>query len=525
MTTKITEKNVSNLANAGIQWQAVITADGSTTTTAVAGRGYLIDTTSATHTVNLPSSPNLGDTVAITDYSGTSDTNAISINPNGSKLLGGTGSRNIQTSKETVILFYSDTSKGWVVSSGYKEGTLGLVGVPSAPTIGTISLSGSDIIVPFTAPTETGDSPILSYTATSSPGGVTGTISEDGSTRSITVTGLSVGTQYTFTITATNAVGTSAASSQSNAVTTPNPSFISATGGTITTVDTDYKVHTFTGDGCFVVSTAGLQVGCCGGPSDVDYLVIAGGGGGGQSFGGGGGAGGYRESHCATNSGPYTASPLATPTSITVSAATYPITVGAGGAGKAPGVAEAQRGSNSIFATITSTGGGGGPGTNPCGTGPGGSGSGGGHQGAGGTGNTPPVSPSQGNPGGMNNLQSPPTPNAGRFGAAGGGGAGAAGTQATCAGYNSTSGPGGAGVATSITGSPVTRAGGGGGGEGYATSAGSGGPGGGGNGQMGGTVGTAGSANTGGGGGGGGGTAPGGGAGGKGLVVIRYKFQ
>jgi hypothetical protein len=46
---------------------------------------------------------------------------------------------------------------------------------------------------------------------------------------------------------------------------------------------------------------------------------------------GGGGAGGFRESHCATISGCYTASPLATPTSLPVSVTTYPITVGGGG--------------------------------------------------------------------------------------------------------------------------------------------------------------------------------------------------
>ena len=35
-----------------------------------------------------------------------------------------------------------------------------------------------------------------------------------------------------------------------------SPSYISATGGTITT-DGDFKIHHFTGDGCFVVSGGG----------------------------------------------------------------------------------------------------------------------------------------------------------------------------------------------------------------------------------------------------------------------------
>jgi hypothetical protein len=38
------------------------------------------------------------------------------------------------------------------------------------------------------------------------------------------------------------------------------PTFISATGGTITTSG-DFKIHSFTGDGCFVVSTTGNPAG------------------------------------------------------------------------------------------------------------------------------------------------------------------------------------------------------------------------------------------------------------------------
>ena len=134
--------------------------------------------------------------------------------------------------------------------------------------------------------------------------------------------------------------------------------FVAATGGTITTVCTNYKVHTFNASGCFQVTDAGGPTGS----NTVDYLVVAGGGGGSASDGSGnagGGAGGYRESPGAA-SGCYTVSPLgASPAvALPVSVSTYPITVGAGGAG-GPQVTGGCNGSNSVFSTITSAGGGG----------------------------------------------------------------------------------------------------------------------------------------------------------------------
>jgi hypothetical protein len=47
--------------------------------------------------------------------------------------------------------------------------------------------------------------------------------------------------------------------------------FISATGGTVATSG-DFKIHSFTGDGCFVVSQLGnAPINPLGGPSTVDY--------------------------------------------------------------------------------------------------------------------------------------------------------------------------------------------------------------------------------------------------------------
>src|SRR6056300_533720 len=243
----------SSSVGVDVNWQSVITADGSTFNTASASNGYFIDTTSAAHTINLPASASLGDQIAIKDYAGTFSSNNLTIGRNGHNIQGVANDSLISTNRASLLLVYVDSTKGWI----YAE--------------------------------------------------------------------------------------------ESNVADLQVNSFITATGGTITTSG-NFKIHTFTGDGCFAVSTIGA--GPTGGPANVDYLVVAGGasgGGGSGYYGGGGGAGGYRTTF---------PSPGCNAGTFPISATTYPITVGGGGSGgvgpytnPAPSRL-ATSGNDSIFSSI-----------------------------------------------------------------------------------------------------------------------------------------------------------------------------
>ena len=89
------------------------------------------------------------------------------------------------------------------------------VGTPGAPTnVSAIAGDGS-ATVSFSPPTDNGGADISVYTARGTPGGLQGTCSFS----PCQVEGLSNGTAYTFTVTATNEAGEGAPSSASNSVT------------------------------------------------------------------------------------------------------------------------------------------------------------------------------------------------------------------------------------------------------------------------------------------------------------------
>jgi hypothetical protein len=118
-TTFLRGDNSWATPGADLVWQSVQT----TSFTAVAGRAYPINTTSAGITVTLPATPAAGNQVQIVDYAGTADTNAITINPNSNKIESGTVNLLLKGDREGVILTYIDATQGWLATSGINEGT------------------------------------------------------------------------------------------------------------------------------------------------------------------------------------------------------------------------------------------------------------------------------------------------------------------------------------------------------------------------------------------------------------------
>lgn len=114
--------------------------------------------------------------------------------------------------------------------------------VPDAPTIGTATAGNASASVTFTAPGNNGGATITGYTVTSTPGSITGT----GASSPITVSGLTNGVAYTFTVHATNSVGNSAESAATSPAVTPAAP-VSAPTGTVTTQTIDGQNVTLSG--------------------------------------------------------------------------------------------------------------------------------------------------------------------------------------------------------------------------------------------------------------------------------------
>jgi len=103
-----------------VDWQ---TSDIKTSTfTAVAGKGYFVNTTGGAITVNLPAGT-AGDQIGLVDYAGTWDSNNCTVAANGSeKIQGSTDDAIFSRDREALQIVYVDATQGWVITSVADQG-------------------------------------------------------------------------------------------------------------------------------------------------------------------------------------------------------------------------------------------------------------------------------------------------------------------------------------------------------------------------------------------------------------------
>jgi hypothetical protein len=235
-----------DLTNAGISISTPSGCEGKTVPAApTIGTATLTSPTTASISFTAPS-VNGGKT--ITRYIATSSTGSFSgtIRQTGSGTIAVTGLTRGTTYTFTVVARNQlGNSLPSAASNAITTPTF-----PSAPTVGSVTLTGTTASIPFTASSSNGGSAITRYTATSDSGGFTGFISQAGS-GTISVPGLTSGETYTFTVVARNEIGDSDPSTQSNSVTVPNvpdsPTSVSVTRVNATTADVTFIAPSSTG--------------------------------------------------------------------------------------------------------------------------------------------------------------------------------------------------------------------------------------------------------------------------------------
>ena len=103
--------DIKTYIGGGTSWQSVKTSNY----TASAGQGVFANTTSASFTVTLPASPDLGDEVSIKDYAGTFDTNPLTIGRNSQPIEGVAADLTVGVERAGLTLVYSDSTQGWLL--------------------------------------------------------------------------------------------------------------------------------------------------------------------------------------------------------------------------------------------------------------------------------------------------------------------------------------------------------------------------------------------------------------------------
>lgn len=166
-------------------------------------------------TFNNPGTQNFGTAPTLTATASSGLTPTFSSATTGVCTITGGGTLTFLTAGTCTINADQDGDASYLPAATVTRSFTVAAVVPGAPGIGTASAGDTSATVTFTAPASNGGATITGYTVTSNPGGFTAT----GAASPITVSGLTNGTSYTFTVVATNSAGDGSASAASNSVT------------------------------------------------------------------------------------------------------------------------------------------------------------------------------------------------------------------------------------------------------------------------------------------------------------------
>ena len=133
-----------------VDWITTPKVTGDSPITGVTGKGYFLNTTAGTITINLPAGA-AGSIVSIMDYAGTWDSNKVTVSPNGSEKIGGVNADvDLTTEGQSVTFVYVDSTQGWLNTMDSTSNVRG--NAYMIATGGCITCSGNDKIHTFTGP-------------------------------------------------------------------------------------------------------------------------------------------------------------------------------------------------------------------------------------------------------------------------------------------------------------------------------------------------------------------------------------
>jgi hypothetical protein len=355
-----------------VDWQ---TTPKTATFTAVSGEGYFANTTGSAFNMNLPAGV-AGAIVSVADYSGTFQTNNLTIVPNGSDKIGSLNQNaTLKTEGQSVTLVFVDSTQGWINTM---DSTSNVRGNPPF-IVATVSGSGNTL---STAP-DCGDMKIATFTG---PG--TFTVCSAASCAANNLVSYMViaggGAGQGDMGGGGGAGGFREVKSPSSPYTASPLDGYGNSPNRITVSATAFPITVGAGG---AGPPGSATPSCANGSNSIFSTITSAGGGGGTQAGGSGGGGRYSTAAGAGNTPPVTP-----PQGNTGGSSSPPGGSGGGGGGGAGGTGGNHSsdaggpGGNGIATSITGAsvtrgggaGGGGGPGNTPGGTaGPGGGGKGG----------------------------------------------------------------------------------------------------------------------------------------------------